>query len=434
MKIWDVIWTAQGNLLRNKMRTALTMSAIFVGAFAVIMTSGINAGVKNYIDKQVAAAGGEDLVMIAKTSEQPGIKVSGLSSGAVKEYSEKTAGNQYALQTLDKDDVAKIREIKGLKNIIPVREVYTQYVAADKNAKKFLIGAAYNSDAYRIDMAAGEMISDQNSTPEIALESKYIEPLGFSDAAELVGKTVRIGVKNRVTGEISEVSLKVAGVMNPSVVNLGQNLLNKAALEKLYAIQSEGLPPALADATPYIIARLEPEYVKNDAKIEEIRAELKKLEVSIMTNDEMVGLIKSFFAAMTTILIAFGAISLLVAAIGIINTLLMSVQERTREIGLMKSMGLSNFRVFGLFSCEAIGLSFWGGVLGVAVAFVVAHFANSFAATTFLADLPGFVLIDLRWSDLLIILATLMAIGFLAGTIPALRAAKKNPIDALRYE
>ena len=145
-------------------------------------------------------------------------------------------------------------------------------------------------------------------------------------------------------------------------------------------------------------------------------------------------MIKSFFDAITTVLTIFGAISLLAASIGIINTLYMAVQERTREIGLMKSMGLSKAKIFGMFSIEAIALGFWGGILGLIIAYIARAVVNPLASRTFLAGLPGFTLVEFNPLYLVIIIVVVMVIAFLAGTLPARRAAGKDPIEALRYE
>lgn len=130
----------------------------------------------------------------------------------------------------------------------------------------------------------------------------------------------------------------------------------------------------------------------------------------------------------------FGAIALLAASFGIINTLYMSVQERTREIGLMKAMGLSSGKVFTIFSVEAALIGFLGSLLGILGAVGAGSLINQIAADSFLKSLTGFTLIQFSASSSAVIILVIMGIAFLAGTLPARRAAKLDPIESLRYE
>ena len=122
------------------------------------------------------------------------------------------------------------------------------------------------------------------------------------------------------------------------------------------------------------------------------------------------------------------------SAFGIVNTLLMSVQERTREIGLMKAMGMSNSRVFALFSLEAAFIGFLGSAIGVLVAIVLGLPLSSALAAGPLAGLAGLNLLIFQPASIVGVIVLIVVIAFLAGTLPARRAARKTPIDALRYE
>jgi putative ABC transport system permease protein len=112
----------------------------------------------------------------------------------------------------------------------------------------------------------------------------------------------------------------------------------------------------------------------------------------------------------------------------------MSVQERTKEIGLMKAMGMGGGKIFLLFSGEAVMLGFWGSLIGSAVAIGIGQIINHFVLTTFLKDLEGLQLLAFSPASVAGIIGIVMGIAFLAGTLPAIRAARQNPIDSLRYE
>src|SRR5690606_33872726 len=119
---------------------------------------------------------------------------------------------------------------------------------------------------------------------------------------------------------------------------------------------------------------------------------------------------------------------------GIVNTLLMSVQERTREIGLMKAMGMGGGRVFALFSTEAVFIGFLGSAIGVILAMLAGTAASTFLGGALLADLPGLTIVAFDPLTVGLTILLIMAVAFLAGTLPAARAVRKDPVDALRYE
>ena len=155
---------------------------------------------------------------------------------------------------------------------------------------------------------------------------------------------------------------------------------------------------------------------------------------SVQTIQDQLGVITTVIAGIVGVLNAFAVIALIAASFGIINTLLMSVQERTREIGLMKAMGMSSGKVFGLFSLEAIFIGFLGSALGAVVAVVLGTGISAALSAGPLAALPGLNILMFEPASIIAILLLIMTIAFLSGTLPARKAAKQNPIESLRYE
>lgn len=433
MKLLDIIRMANANLWRNKSRTLLTILAIFIGAFTIMMTTGINTGVNDYIDKQVASVGAEDYLQIMPASTAAQIESLLSGSNEVRLYEPDSP--ESSSDILTDEDLERIKSVDGIESAKFQAMVSTDYITTDRDdAKKYQLSANIEAtDSMRLDLAAGENIDMNSDQPQIVLPDRYVEPLGFASADDAVGQTVRIGVTEQLTQQIREVEATITGVQNASVVGFGAAWINDAAGQAIQNVTMAGLPEEYRDQSRSIIAQLDSDHI-GEEKAKEVKDELEDLGYSSLTLTDTVSMIKTFFDAITTVLTIFGAIALLAASIGIINTLYMAVQERTREIGLMKSMGLSRAKIFGMFSIEAISLGFWGGLLGLVVALITRSIVNPLSARTFLSGLPGFTLIEFNALYLVIIIVVVMAIAFLAGTLPARRAASKDPIEALRYE
>lgn len=431
MKAWDIIVSANANLLRNKGRSFLTILAIFIGSFTIIMTTGINNGVNSYIDKQLNSAGGKGYLEIVKGTKGLGGGNGVSVSNSVDEYSPNSSATASVITSRDID---KIKTVTGIATAQVYRMLDVSYITAQTTSKKYNISAGtLPSSTISIDLASGHMVDLNSSIPQIVIAEKYVTPLGFKSDQDAIGRRVTLAISNQVTGTISTVDATVSGVAEPTIIGLGRSWLNNAAGDKIYDGMTAGLPQQYRDQAYLATAQLKSSYY-SDAKVQQVKNSLKGKGYTAMTVDDEVGLIKTFFDAITTVLTAFGVIALIAASIGIINTLFMSVQERTREIGLMKAMGLGRLKIFVMFSWEAAMLGFWGALLGVGIAYGARAVINSVADATFLKNLPGFTLVDFNIITLLVIVLIVVVIAFLAGTLPAHRASKKNPIEALRYE
>ena len=285
-------------------------------------------------------------------------------------------------------------------------------------------------------MVSGRQVSNTSSDYEIMITEDYVEPLGFTSAEDAVGKELQIAIPNTLKCMVTDVrstcqtlvSANISGVAANGVMSMGAGTrANTKLYDHLVEIQLDGLPES-QKAAYMATGHADP------AKIEDIRKAFSDEGFTIMTIDDEVGMVRTFFDVILIVFNIFGAIALLAAAIGIINTLFMSVQERTREIGLMKAMGMSNKKIFAAFSFEAISLGFWGSAIGILISMLIGYGANALAHQTFLEDFPTFNLVVFNPVNMLAITGIIMLIAFIAGTAPAYRASKQNPIDSLRYE
>ena len=434
MKLVDIIKTANSNLWRNKLRSGLTILAIFIGSFTIILNTAINTGVNNFIDKQVESIGGEDFVMIFPAAMADQITAM-TDNGGVAEY-DPEMGSAFTA-SITEDDLDELRAVDGVKMVEIYHLFNPEWITSDEVEKKYTVSVEYfPSEEINVDVEAGRMADNHTTQHEILLNENYLEPLGFENSEAAVGKTVRIGIKQTAkcyltpSDCIAEVTATVTGVQAPGILNMGGDTqINKALYDELYRLSIEGVPDEVATQGDIAAAgNIEP------AKIEQVREEFKDLGFELMTIDDEVGIIRTFLDAILIVFNIFGGIALLAASIGIINTLFMSVQERTREIGLSKALGLSSKKIFLSFSMEAILLGFWGSVFGIAVSMAIGNLGNHIAQTTFLSDFPTFQLAQFEPASMVVISLIIMFIAFVAGTAPARQASRKDPIDALRYE
>ena len=436
MKLSDQILTANHNLFRNKTRTILTIIAIFIGSFTIVMSSALNAGVNAFIDKQVESIGGDGFIEVfpaAMYDQLAGMMGSG--SSKVTEYNPNEGSAITA--TISKSDLKKMQEVDGVKVLEMFHFLAPEWMTSNNTDKKYSVSLEYFPDSeFTVDLSAGRMTDNNSDENEIIINQNWLEPLGFSSPEDAVGKEVTVAVKETAKCYEDEdncletLTGTIVGVQAPGVLTMDGDLhVNKAFDAAIYDISVRNLPKEATKRNDITaVGEVDPE------KMSEIREKFRKLGFESITIDDAVGMIRTFLDVMVIILDVFGGIALLAAVIGIVNTLFMSVQERTREIGLMKAMGMSNSGVFLSFSLEAILLGFWGSAFGIAASMLIGFFANKIATDTFLADFPTLSLTKFEPLTMLTITAVIMLIAFVAGTLPARRAAKKNPIDALRYE
>ena len=431
MHIFELIHTANHNLLRNKARTLLTILAIFVGSFTICLNAAIHTGVNRFIDDQIASLGGEDYIAIL-----PEGSVNMMSSLMMANRDEPVEYNpDQTLSAFTPEELDKLKHLDGIDGdtIYVSKQTSVEYITSQQTDKKYLIAVgAMPPGNFNIATTAGGLPSPDTDQYEITLEAGYPKALGFSSDEAAVGQTVELVLKNPLTGQQFSYEAKVVGVQANGIVAVNGSIISRALEDAMYRDATFGYPAEMKDAAYMVQARFDTTRYSES----EIKALLKDNGFYGATVSDMMGTIRTFFDVIMVVFTIFGGIALLAAAIGIINTLLMSVEERTREIGLDKALGMSSGKIFLSFSIEAIALGFWGSAVGMGVAMLVGTVAN-FAVHQpggFLEVFPTFDLFKFTLTNMLPIILAVMLIAFIAGTVPAWQAAHKNPIDALRYE
>jgi putative ABC transport system permease protein len=429
MNTAGILSTAVGNSLRSKVRTTLTVLAIFIGAFTLTITSAIGTGVSNYIDTQIGAFGAKDVLSVTKANEATAEADAGPREYDAEEAIVGADFTQFEIQGLTEGDLDAIRAVDGVLDVSAVQQVSPRYIEFDGNGK-YMLDVNATANLTTPDLAAGSALDNSGTEPQILIVSDYVDALGFADAQAAAGATIQIGVVDYL-GTMHEVEATVAGVQKESLLAAGA-ALNQALLDELVATQNLGQPENSSEQSTLATARFDPD--ATEAQVDAIQAALADEDFTAATVADQFGVIQTVVDGIIAVLNAFAVIALIAAGFGIVNTLLMSVQERTREIGLMKAMGMGGGRIYALFSAEAVFIGFLGSILGAAAAIGVGTAANGFLSTSFLSELEGLQVLRFELVPVATIIAVVMGIAFLAGTLPARRAARQNPIDALRYE
>lgn len=430
MKFPDLVKMAVANTFRSKLRTTLTVIAIFIGAFTLTITSAIGTGISSYINAQVASIGAADVLTITKSTDASRATGDG---PAMYDPSKASAtgglrGVGGAVPALTKSDLTTIARTKGVSDVNPLAEVSPNYIEHGASGK-FQVTVSEQAALTKADLAAGSQLS-RSGRNQVLLPTTYLKSLGFAHAKDAIRQPVTLGAIDYL-GAQHEVHATVVGVQNKTLIGGGVGL-NQTLTDTLRSVQSTGKPAKVP--TTYVTATAHISSTATAAQIDTVKQDLKKEGFTAQTVADQIGAFETVIGAIIGVLNAFAVIALIAAGFGIINTLLMSVQERTREIGLMKAMGMSGGKVYALFSMEAVFIGFLGSAIGAAIAIGLGSLLSSILASTVLSGLPGLNVLQFAPTSIATIIIVVMALAFLAGTLPARRASRQNPIDALRYE
>lgn len=424
MKIWDLLKIANRNLFRNKLRTFLTVAAIFVGSFTLTMTNGLGDGLRSYVESQVKNIEGDTVLFVRRKIELP----EGAGRGDTPaEYKEEptSASNEIdaaaQLVTLPQME-SVLREIPDVKTITPRYQLNGDYITID-NDKKYELDLAMISQGITQKTEVGKTISGPN---------QIVIPLGLAKAFDpqienLIGTQVFIGYKTADKSRKSR-SLQIVGVATKGFMTLTSAFVDAQTAAEIYADQRE-----LSDIGKFFDFSVQ--LVSADqAKIEMVK---KKLEDKGFTAETIADRQKRTYDAIGIFKIGMSMvafIALLAASFGIINTLVIAVLERTKEIGLQKALGMGRGKIFAIFSLESVLIGFWGALLGIVVGIVIGLIANQVLARAYAASFEGYSLFVFTIPSILMVMIIVCTIAFVAGVVPAIRASRLNPIESLRYE
>ena len=393
-------------LRRNAMRTALTALGMIIGVAAVIVMVAIGTGASASIQSQIQSAG-SNIVMVTAGSG---------GFGPVRQ-------GQGAVTTLTAEDAHAIRrEVPGVRYISPGLNTRTQVVAAAGNWNTQIQGAGADLAAIRSWPAQfGTFFTDEDVTAarKVAVLGSVVRDQLFGAGADPTGEIVRI--KNQPFQVIGVLTSKGQAAMGQDqddtvivpFTTVQKKLMGVQHVTNITVSAENGVP--LDAMTDQIAALLHTRHKLQPGADDDFL---------VRTLEEMASVLTSTTRTMTYLLAGIAAVSLIVGGIGIMNIMLVSVTERTREIGLRLAVGARDVDVLLQFLVESIVLSLAGGAIGIALGFGISYVVQRV----------------MQWSAMVTPSAVAMsfgvaaAIGVFFGFYPARKAARLNPIDALRYE
>ncbi len=407
MNFLENIRGALGAIVSNKLRSSLTMLGIVIGVASVVLMVAIGQGAQRSVTSQIQSLGTNLLTISPGSPSQTNVRGT-------------TGGTSAAALTME--DVAALKEyITGLSGIAPSTSTRAQVVVGPNNASTSVVGTTGDYAAVRnTTVAVGRFITDSDveEVAKVAVLGSTVVKNVFPNNPQPIGEDIRIqGTIFTVVGVLT--SKGSTGFQNADdqvivpLTTLQQRLTGKKTVSTISVSVED---PEQMEQTQAVITAV----IMNSHGL----TDSAKQDFTVLNQADAVETLNEVTQIFTLLLGGIAGISLLVGGIGVMNIMLVSVTERTREIGIRKAIGAKKKDILLQFLIEATVLSVLGGIIGV-----VFSAAASFIVKTFF----GF---DASISVISVVLALLfsIAVGIFFGLLPAWQAAKLRPIQALRYE
>ena len=386
---------AINSIIHRKLRSWLTIIGIIIGVAAIISLITISRGLESTIQEQFETFGANKILISSRGFQGPGTLSQGLTI----------------------DDVDTIEKISGFEYVIPA--IFRQTEIEHNKETGFTFISSIPSENYEefyedsgIELREGRVIKDNE---------KFSAIIGSRAAEEMFSKELRIGSKI----EINKQEFKIVGILKEIGNSQDDNQIN-IPLETAREIFNE------PDHVDTIIAQ-----AKSSTEIPELQRRIEReleqkrddTNFQVLTATQIAEQIGEVLGIIQIVLVGIAAISLIVGAIGIMNSMYTSVLERTKDIGIMKAVGARNSDIIKIFLIESGLMGFVGGIFGTALGTIVALIVEQISSQA------GFLLIiRIEFGLLLFGLFFAFLIGMLSGVLPAYQASKLKPVDALRYE
>lgn len=398
------IQTAYHSLRSTRMRTLLTTLGVAIGVASITVVLSLSSGISQVVSGQVKALDGNIAVI------RPGVP-----SHDLEGFTNPTTEQTYTTSTLTEQDLKDITKIDGVDKAAPLMIIGGSVKSPTNTAKTSTIVATTPdlTDISQFPVRDGQFIDN--------VTDKDTAVIGTQLSIDLFGTDQSIGQTFKVRGQEFTVIGVLKTMNNP--INYNNVDFDHAAIINLDSGKS--FHQGIAQIQQIDVRAKNKKDLQ--AVIKKINARLQKnhlgeKDFQILSGGQIAEPASRFFFAISAIMTLIAAISLVVGGIGIMNIMLVSVAERTREIGLRKAVGASNGNIIWQFLVEALIISLLGGLLGY-----LGGYALAFMISTFLTFSPA-----VSWQIALAAFTTSLLVGGVFGIYPALRAAHKDPIESLR--
>jgi putative ABC transport system permease protein len=393
VKFIDIIRLSFGNLRRNLLRTVLTVSGVVVGISTIVFLVSLGFGLQNLVLGKVVNLDALTLLTVNK-SQKEGVN---LDANAVDKF-KSISGVTSVSPILNYPAQVELGEGYG---DTPVYGVIPQYLTLED------IKTDYGSKSFSGDEAAEALIS-----------TGTLKSLGVTDYTTNIGK--------EMTLKIFQGNNKTDNIVKVKIIGVSVDEANKYVYLPLKIVDKSN------EGVLYNSIKIK---TKTEAGTDEVRKTVESMGYPTSSIQKKVNDIKYIFSIIQLVLGGFGMIALMVAAIGIFNTLTIALLERTHEIGIMKAIGGRNRDVALVFTAEASMIGFFGGTIGLAGGWLMGILINAlinFVATS--VDGTANTLFYTPFWFAAFVVSFALIVSTVAGIMPATRAAKLDPLEALRYE
>ena len=393
MNLLETTKTSIKALGANKVRSALTMLGVIIGVFAVVMMVALGKGAQNYITDQFEALG-SNLVFVS-----PG------SSGFGRDPAESFTRNKLDIKHVELVNTQAKEFVKSTTPWISVGETARYKTKSYYASINAMNDEGVNIFNYVLDSGRFFTKSEVRGKAKVAILGPLVSKELFGNLNPL-GKSAKIG----------DDSYEVIGTFAPKGQNYDNGIIMPytSAMDSFDIKQLSGIAIKVTDENNIDTAMKQIEIA--------LLRDLKPDDFSVLSQKYILSSIQDILGMLTLAIGGIAGISLVVGGIGIMNIMLVSVTERTREIGLRKAVGATPNNIAIQFLIESIMLSVGGGMIGLFIGWLGSLVARSFIRT------------EIPWWAVVLAFVFSVGVGTVFGTYPAIKAAKKDPIEALRYE